>query len=278
MSMGGPSKRARRLAAARIDPPPPPPDVQVRRKPRRRFPRITEAGVALVALLVSGSAFLINGMLYLRGSDLVLLQPDHFLLYRDKGPHGSDLYLAVPTRIVNAAGADFGDVVIRAEAQVFSGRKAPGVFPYEALIEPVIAPNVDTAVANCPHGARCIPATGFYVIERPARLLDIPGGGSRSEYLSFMISRANCSGSTVYCSRFGGFDKGLAVLRAESAPVIRVVVRFQFDGDHAMECRLPPEAAQRAAIFDYLAEKGWALPSCETVQKRAPMEVPPGLD
>lgn len=273
MAIGGsPKKRTRpaKAASAMAQPAAAPP------RRRRRF-RITEAGVALIALLVSGTAFFINGALFVRGSDMVVLQPDSYLLYRDSGPSGSDLYLAIPAQIVNAAGADFGDVVVRAEAQIFSGRKAPGTFPYEALAEPVMTPLVDAAVAACPQGARCIPATGFYVIERPARLLDVPGGGSRSEFLSFMVGTPNCLGSKAYCDRFQGFDGALAALRAETAPVIRVVVRFQFDGDHVVECRLPTDKAQRDQIFDYLEAKGWAMPACEMAAVRRPMGLPPAL-
>jgi hypothetical protein len=230
----------------------------------------------MVALLVSGTAFLINGMIYLRGSDMVLLEPDSWLMYRDAGPYGSDLYLSVPVQIVNAAGVDFGDVVIRAEAQVFSGRKAPGVFPISGLAEPV-ASVADAAAAPCPQGARCIANTGFYVIERPAKLLDVPGGGSRSEYLNFQISTANCLGSRVYCDRFQSFDTALAALRQESQPVIRIVVRFQFDGDHTIECRLTPNGGERRQIFDYLGAKGWTMQPCIPLRADRPMGLPPSL-
>jgi len=274
MALGGRKKPRPKAAAPSREPapetaPPPPPSR------RRRFPRITEAGVALVALLVSGTAFLVNGWMYVRGSELVVLKPDHYILYRDSGPYGADMFLALPLQIVNAAGADFGDVVVRAEAQVFSGRRAPGVFPYSALSEPVLARDVDAAVANCPQGARCIANTGFYVIERTAKLLDVPGGGSRSEYLAFQLNPENCLGSRQYCDGFRHFDGALAALRREEAPVIRVVVRFQFDGDHVVECAMTSDEKLRGQIFDYLAEKGWAQQPCIRATMRKPMGLPP---
>lgn len=273
MATGGTRKRAKPAPAQPVVVPATP-----AAPPRRRryWPRITEAGVALIALLVSGSSFLINGMVYLRGSEMVLLPPDSWAMYRDAGPYGSDLYLSVPVQIVNAAGVDFGDVVVRAEAQIFSGRKSPGVFPISGLVEPV--PSVDAATpVDCPQGARCIVNTGFYAIERPAKLLDVPGGGSRSEYLNFQISSANCLGSRVYCDRFKSFDTALAALRQEPTPVIRIVVRFQFDGDHTVECRLTPNGRERGAIFDYLHTKGWAMQPCIPLRVERPMGLPPSL-
>jgi len=233
--------------------------------------------VALIALLVSGSSFFINGLVFLRGSEMVVLPPTDWVLYRDAGPYGSDLYLSLPVQIVNAAGADFGDVVIRGEVQIFSGRKAPGVFPYTGLVEPVPTPRVDAGMANCPQGARCIANTGFYVIERPAKLLDVPGGGSRSEYLTFQLSSANCLGSKGYCEQFQSFDTALAALRQEPKPVIRIVIRFQFDGDHTIECRLSPNARDRGQIFDYLRDKGWAMQPCIPLNATQPMGLPPSL-
>lgn len=272
MAMGGRKKLRPKPAAPAPAPAPPPAPGR-----RRRFPRITEAGVALVALLVSGTAFLVNGWMYVRGSEMVVLKPDNYIFYRDTGPYGADMYLAVPLQIVNAAGADFGDVVVRAEAQVFSGRRAPGVFPYTALAEPVLARDVDAAVANCPQGARCIPNTGFYVIERTARLLDVPGGGSRSEYVSFQLTPENCLGARSYCDRFRHFDNALTALRNEEAPVIRVVVRFQFDGDHVVECLMTQDEKLRGEVFDYLAAKGWAQQPCLRPMARTPMGLPPSL-
>lgn len=273
MAIGGsPRKRTR---PAKPAPEPAPPAAAPPRK-RRRF-RVTEAGVALIALLVSGTAFFINGAMFVRGSDMVVLQPDRWVLYRDAGPFGADLYLSVPVDIVNAAGADYGDVIVRAEAQIFSGRKAPGVFPYTGLSEPVVTPRVEEGVAACPQGARCIANTGFYVIDRPAKLLDVPGGGSRSEYVTFQLTPENCLGSTTYCTGFKTFEGALATLRNEPEPVIRLVVRFQFDGDHSVECRLTKDAKLRGQIFDYLQEKGWTMQPCVQNAVRRPMGLPPSL-
>lgn len=228
----------------------------------RRHRRITEAGVAMAALFVSLAVFLINGVVYLRGSRIVVLDPEVVVFYRDAGPNGASLWIALQAQMINAAAADYGDVVVKASAAIGPKRGQRGSFPYTTLVEPVMSREVDKAVATCPQGARCIPNTGFYAIERPRRLLDVPGGSSRSEHLGFMIERVVCEGDPSFCTTFTGFDAALEHLRSRPDPVIRMTLTFQFDGEEAVECRLPADPAQRAAIFDYLEEKGWASVKC----------------
>jgi len=69
----------------------------------------------------------------------------------------------------------------------------------------------------------------------------------------------------------------LAMLRREPEPVIRLVVRFQFDGDHTVECRITKDAKLRGQIFDYLQAKGWAMQPCVQNAVRQPMGLPPSL-
>jgi len=262
MAVGESSKRARKLAAARIDPPPPPPPVEVTRRRRRLLPRVTEVGVGVVALFVSGAAFLGNLALFMRGSEIAVLEPEQFVIYRDAGPNGADLYVALPIAVINAARADYGDVVTGGTVS-FESRTAPPVkFVYEAIIEPVMTQHVDRAIEGCPDGARCIAATGFYVIERPAKLLDVPGGASRTEHMAFHVGQSACVGPAAACAQFDGFDRSLAILRAMGPLTIKIDVDFYFDGRKHVECRLPAAAAERDAIWNYLAQKGWAMPAC----------------
>lgn len=278
MAVGGPRKARAKPAKAVAEATPAPDLVKPASRKRRLFPRVTEAGVALVALLVSATAFLINGGLFLRGSDIALVEPDHFVMYVDQGPNGSDLYLAVPIAVINAASPDYGDVVTRASVTISPGAKAPGSFSYEAVMEPVVGPRVEEGVAACPQGARCIPAIGFYAIERPARLLDVPGGTSRSEYLSFWLQAANCAGSKTYCERLTSPHAVLEMLRAEERPTIRVHIEFHFDGWKTVTCRLPSAKAARVAIFDYVEAKGWAMPACDPIESRRHSPLPPSLN
>ena len=231
----------------------------------RRHRRITEAGVALAALFVSLSVFMVNGALFLRGSEIAMLPPETVLFYRDTGPNGSSLWIAMQARMINAAAADYGDVAVRASVAMAPKRHERGRFRHEALIEPALSPNAEEAAKNCPQGARCIWNTGFYVIKRPRKLLDVPGGTSRSEHLAFLIEPMQCEGEKAFCDAFGGFEEAVSHLRSQQRPVIRMTLTFHFDGEQVVECWLPPDPAQRVAIFDYLVEKGWAEVACVNV-------------
>jgi hypothetical protein len=241
------------------------------RQERARFHRlrISETGVALAALLVSLTVFMLNGALSLRGSQVALLQPKTALLYRDSGPNGSVLWIAVQASMINAARADYGDIVERAwlslEPQVGGAE-----FPYEAIIEPVtMTRDVETAVKNCPNGARCIPGTGFYVVERPEQLIDLPGGASRSAHMAFAIGGPLCGGDQAACARFMSYTAAVDTLRALPDPVIRMSLKMHFDGEKKVECALSRDPQMRKAIFDYLDEKGWAEVACVEDDRRS---------
>ena len=233
----------------------------------RRHRRVTEAGVALAALFVSLAVFMVNGAVYLRGSEIAVLPPEQIWLYREEGPGGATLWVAVPALMINAARADYGDVVVHAHAAL--GRREQlrqARFAYNALTEPTLTPQVAKSVENCPQGARCLPATGMYVIERPKRLLDVPGGASRSEQLAFQIEPINCEGDRTECARFSGYEASVQYLRAQPRPVISVEFQFHFDGRKRVECELTSDPQALAAIFSYLEEKGWASPACERAE------------
>ena len=233
----------------------------------RRHRRVTEAGVALAALFVSLAVFLVNGALFIRGSEIAVLEPDEVVFYRDAGPNGASLWIALQTQMINAAAADYGDVVVKASAAMGPEEGERGRFPYMGLVEPIMTLNAEKAAADCPQAARCIVNTGFYAIQRPRRLLDVPGGASRSEHLAFMIEDITCEGDPAFCGAFTGFDAALGHLRSRSDAVIRMNLTFHFDGQLEVACRLPSDPVRRAAIFDYVQAKGWAAVPCERGEK-----------
>lgn len=236
---------------------------------RRRF-RLTEVGVAAAALLLSASAFLIGGAMYLRGSEIVASPPEQILLYRDAGPNGAELWLSVPVALINAASTDYGDVVTRATLRLGTDEAAPQ-FEYKALAEPVMLPapdaaamarRVERAVENCPTGARCIPGLGHYVIERPKRLLDVPGGSSRSEHLSFTLAGHECLGAPTICRDFDGYRGALAHLRRRGGLTVQIDLNFQFDEDQRLTCTVDTRHASWADVLNYLDRTGWVTPAC----------------
>ena len=234
----------------------------------RRRRRITEAGVALAALVISCAVFLVNGALFFRGSEMAVLEPETVLFYRDTGPNAASLWIALPAQMINAASADYGDVVTEADLAIGGRRGERGRFGYQALAEPVMSRDVAKSVADCPEGARCIANTGFYVIERPRTLLDVPGGASRAANLAFMVEAIDCTGEPAFCNSFRNFEDALAHLRSRTDPVLRMRLKFYFDGDEEVRCRLPADGARRQATFDYLQEKGWAQVPCERTRRR----------
>jgi hypothetical protein len=226
--------------------------------------RITEAGVALAALFVSCTVFLLNGALFMRGSSVSVLEPRTVLFYRDAGPNGASLWIAVQASMINAASPDYGDVIERAWISI-GPQVTPARFQYDALIEPVpMTRDVEGAVKNCPNGARCIPATGFYVVSRPDQLLDVPGGASLSPYMSFLVENIECEGPEDVCARFQNYETVVRLIRSLPDPFVRITIKMHFDGRKTVHCALPKDPAFRKAIFDYLDEKGWAEVQCQT--------------
>ncbi|MGZ9098993.1 MAG: hypothetical protein ACXW3O_04750, partial [Brevundimonas sp.] len=97
--------------------------------------RITEAGAAVAAFLLSLSIFLLGTFQSLRGSEIVLLPPQSVILYRDAPTPTSDvLMLAVETGMINTARADYGDVAIQAYAEVAGTPAETARFPHDGSL------------------------------------------------------------------------------------------------------------------------------------------------
>lgn len=245
-------------------------EARQRRQLRRRRFKLTEAGVALAALLVSATAFMVSGAMYLRGSEIVGTPPETILIYRDAGPTGAELWIAVPVSLINAASTDYGDVVTSATLRLVNQENAVH-FNYEAIVESVMVPGpnpvtmtrrVERAIETCPTGARCIAGLGHYVIERPKRLLDVPGGGSRSEHLAFQLTTTSCRGSPGACSVYGGYDRAVSALRRKPGLTVRVDLEFQFDDPQQLLCTVDTRYASWTAILAYLERTGWVTGAC----------------
>ena len=234
--------------------------------------RITEAGAAVAAFLLSLSIFLLGTFQSLRGSEIVLLPPQTILLYRDAPTPSSDvLMLAVETGMINTARADYGDVAIQAYAEVGGTQAALARFPYDGSLDPVTLPVGVDRTADCPIDARCVPATGLappkagrmglMVIERRPQLLTVPGGSSNSVWLGF--SFANCRGQSATCDRYSSFTDALKQLRRAPELSFRVTLDFQSDGRKTILCAFDREdTASRREFLDFLEERGWATLTC----------------
>lgn len=234
--------------------------------------RITEAGAAVAAFLLSLSIFLLGTFQSLRGAEIVLLPPQTVLIYRDAPTPSTDvLMLAVETGMINTARADYGDVAVDAYASIGGTEAAAARFPYDGSLDPVALPVEVDRTADCPIDARCVPATGLapprpgrlglMVIERRPELLSVPGGSSHSVWLGF--SFANCRGQTATCDRYSSFTDALQQLRRAPELSFRVTLDFHSDGRKTILCAFDEQGAtSRREFLDFLEERGWATLTC----------------
>lgn len=227
--------------------------------------RINEAGVALAALLVSLTALGVNFFNYRRGSEMVVLQPTEVYFYNKAAAGKGSYAVSVETAMVNAS-RDYGDVVVSAALRFNGGGGEEVRFPYQATVEPVVSRDAKRAAEDCPLGARCVVQTGMYVIERPRTLLDVAGGSSRTQHLSFPLEAWNCRGKEEICATFQVGAASLEALRRGPELRFAVELDFQFDGRRTLDCTISETAATgraaRAAVLDYLETKGWASAPC----------------
>lgn len=240
---------------------------------RRRRWRLTEAGVAAAAFMLSFGVFLLGGLQSLRGSEIVALPPDQIILYRDAPTPDSDvLVVAVEAALINTAGPAYGDVAVETWLEVEGQDETR--FAYEARVEPVYTHRGEDRSPQCPIDARCISAvgvrqepahpgnTGLLVIERPRDLVSVPGGSARLSWMSFPLS--NCEGDPAACARYASFGGAVRALRRAPDIAFQITLDFHSDGAQTMACRLGAGSpAERDAFFDFLEERGWATLRCQ---------------
>ena len=234
--------------------------------------RITEAGAAVAAFLLSLSIFLLGTFQSLRGAEMVLLPPETVLLYRDASMPSNDvLMLAVETGMINTARADYGDVAIRAYAEVGAPGATKARFPYDATLQPVFVPHEDGREVDCPIDARCLTAArsapirqgalDLRVIERRPELLSVPGGSSHTARLGFGFGR--CVGSEQTCARFRNFDDAIKQLRNAPELAFGITLDFHSDGRKTIACAFDEGGVvSRRDFLDFLEKRGWATLVC----------------
>ena len=235
--------------------------------------RVTEAGAAFAAFLVSLTVLLLGGFQHFRGSEIVVLPPQHVFLYRDAPTPDTDaLVLAVEAGMINTASADYGDVAVQAYATLAGTPADTARFPYDASVEPVTRPHEDGAAMDCPIDARCIVAAGstplrpgqmsMLMIERRPALLSVPGGSSRSVWLAFALG--NCRGEPEVCGRYQSFEDAVAALRQAPDLQFEITLEFHSDGRKRISCGFESVGvASREDFLNFLEERGWATLRCQ---------------
>lgn len=226
-----------------------------------------EASIAGAALVLSLSTVLTSAWMAWRGPEVIAVPPASVFLYRDAGSQ-SVLTAGVDTALVNAASANFGDVVTSITMEIEGEkRRPPARFRYETLVTPVFTEQAEERMAACPVTARCVRNGQFISIEEPRRTLDVPGGASRSEYVGFVLNELYCSGSTA-CADYRTFESALAALDRRAELVIRFKYKLHLDGEKTSTCRVKlwgEDAPWKTPwLASHLMKAGWVVLPCES--------------
>lgn len=195
-----------------------------------------EAVVAVAALLLSVVTAIVQIVIAMRGPVIVAMPLGNALLYWDGTKSGAVLTAAFQTTLFNTASADHGDLVDRAEMTIRSKNIGPVTFPLQSLIQPHLIDDPQRAVDRCDLVDRCIPLDGLVVIELAERLIALPGGQARSDYMTFAFSASDCKGRD--CAKFRDFD---AAVRALNKQTISAEIALHFSVAHSkmLPCKIP---------------------------------------
>ena len=240
------------------------------RERRRFWPRsISEAGAAFATFLLSLAVFSVAGLNAVRGSRIVMIQPEHVTFYRDGEGDASVLALALNLPMVNAASQDYGDVATEVQLVISPRRSKKDAvrFRMDGFAEAVPLGKGQEARAGrqadaCPLGARCISNGTLVVTQRPRQLLDVPGGGSRTAALGFILLSLACEGPADACAEFRDFRSASAALQRRAGQHYRIQIRFHGDGVKEIDCRTGADPASFQGAFERLEDKGWATLPC----------------
>jgi hypothetical protein len=127
---------------------------------------------------------------------------------------------------------------------------------------------VAAQVRACEVGVRCVATANALIIEREKRLLDIPGAGSRTEKLGFLLQSYQCEGPAVRCAEFDGYRQTLATLKRQGQLRAYVTLHFNRDGEKRLACFGSVDPRKIDAVYTYLEENGWATFACEVPPPR----------
>lgn len=230
---------------------------------------ITEASAASATFLLSLAVFSFAGLNAIQGSRIILLPPEYLTLYRDGVGEAAVLGVVADVSMVNAASQDYGDVAtdVRLSLQPRGEGGSSLEFRMDTIADAIPLGRGQEALAqqqgeSCPLGSRCVVNSGLVVIQRPKQLLDVPGGGSRTSSLGFLLVDYLCEGAVKVCKEFGAFPRSLEALKARPDFNVRIRMDFHGDGVKRVECRLQLTARQMEQVFDRLENRGWASLQC----------------
>jgi hypothetical protein len=210
------------------------------------------AGCALVLSLITGVAQI---FLAVRGPVINVRPLDRVVFYRDGVDNDhAVLEMALRTTMVNSAASDFGDLLDRAEITIRTRGAPPVAFPYESLVKVHLVKDSAAAVDRCEVDAQCIALPSLVVVDHGDRLVDLPGGKARSDYMTFGLTQAAC-GAVRNCRSYATFATA-AHLFDQQPIIMHLKLTFHRAGVRILECRTEPLDGGR------LEHIGWLSLSC----------------
>lgn len=210
------------------------------------------AGAALILSLTTAGAQLYLAM---RGPVIDALPIDRVMLYQDANKYGAVLVLAARTTLINTASPDYGDIVEKAEMTVRPQTGGPVTFPFDTVIKAHLVDNSAQAAAKCEVDARCIPLEGLVIDDRNERLVDLPGGKARMDFLTFAMKSRPCKGAAADCARFKDFDSAVNTLNGQPLS-LSLSLKFHSAKAATLACKTRPVSG------DTLRTTRWLSFSC----------------
>jgi hypothetical protein len=164
-----------------------------------------EGWVAAAALIISLSTVFTQCYFAIRGPVIETMPVESAIFYRDAGQSGDVLMLALRTTLINTASQDYGDVVKGAALNVPLSNGREIKFAYDGQVHPHFTADSALGSDSCEADATCVTLRGLKVIDRDERLVSLPGGSSRVDYLAFELSGPSCIGARSDCAMFSSF-------------------------------------------------------------------------
>jgi len=230
------------------------------KRPRQRRAKAGEARrtivaaewIALAAFLLSLTTALSQMFLAARGPVIKGLPLEQAVIYGDPplDPNGV-VTIAVRASQVNTASQDYGDLVTHADLALVG---SPAVrFSYEGMIHPHLLADASQA-PECELDARCVRLTGMNVVDRDEKLISLPGGGARSDYLAFTVGGPGCAAAPG-CAQLSDFARAGKALD-------RRPLKLKLTLDYNRARTLTLECVTGPVNGDWFRKYGWTSLVC----------------
>lgn len=207
------------------------------------------AGGALILSLTTAGAQLYLAM---RGPVIDTLPIDRVMLYQDANRYGAVLTLAARTTMINTAAPDYGDILEKAELTLKPVSGGAVSFPFDTTIKAHLVDDPAKAAEKCEVDSRCIALEGLVIDDRNERLVDLPGGKARMDFLAFSLKSHPCTGDAADCARFRDFDGAVNALAGQPL-TLSLSLKFHNAKARTLQCKTRPVNAEALRSSHWLS-------------------------